>query len=124
MKPDRSVDTTTKSSLSKGAEAGIGVGVGVAAVLFFLVLVYLLRKRSQPKEKLQTPSQEPFSDTPELPQGRHYEKAEFPAISNPGELDGEVVSGVMQTIIRNSERDTAITRGNETASHDERHELQ
>lgn len=76
-KPDNGTGTKSKSSLSKGAEAGIGVGVGVAFVLFLMVLLYTLRKKSQSKEKSQTPLHGQLIDTPELPQGRHHEIADF-----------------------------------------------
>lgn len=108
----------------KRAEAGIGAGVGIAVIALATALVYLVKRNALSKNKSEESTSGDGGDTSELPQGRHYEKAEAPAISEPKELDGEVVPIVVRPITRKPVPGTDVQREDETREDKQRHELQ
>ncbi|KAF4637159.1 hypothetical protein G7Y89_g903 [Cudoniella acicularis] len=109
-------NTSTKSSsLSTGAKAGIGVGVSFEALVVITSIVTDLvkKKNSQRKEKRERSlggEHNGTVGTSELPQGKHHERAEAPAISSPGELYGDGVSGTSRPITRKPVAQTGCSR--------------
>jgi hypothetical protein len=86
------------SKLSTGAKAGIGIGVGVAFLAaasalgnFLFLKKFRIQKRSKREERTGTNADD---KKPELPQGGYHEKTELEVNENPGELQGNSVSGL------------------------------
>ena len=63
----------------------MAIGPILATLLIVIPLLIFLKRRRQQRTPIE--DSVPTGDVAELPQGKHYEKAEIPALSKPGELE-------------------------------------
>ncbi|KAH6684472.1 hypothetical protein B0J14DRAFT_664407 [Halenospora varia] len=71
-----SITANANLTLSYGSEVGIGVGVGIAVLACITTIVYLVKKNYLSKDNPEKSPAGDGSEVSELPQGKHYEKAE------------------------------------------------
>lgn len=70
------ITANANPTLSYGSEVGIGVGVGIAVITCITTIIYLVKKNYLSKDKPEKSPAGDGSEVSELPQGKHYEKAE------------------------------------------------
>jgi hypothetical protein len=88
-------------------------------------VVYFIKKRENLKRIAEQDPDEGNDDGPELPQGGHHEKIEVPAIYKPGELCGELISGLPDVNVALSPVSQGVVGQDEEWGQDlETHELQ